>query len=65
MQDFVDTFDLPFDSTVSGDATLWARFGIAIQGAWVFIDDDGTDTVVPMDLDGAQITEHVEALLAT
>lgn len=27
---------------VDDDGSLWARFGIAYQPAWVFIDDDGT-----------------------
>ena len=31
---------------VDEDGSLWARFGITYQPAWVFVDDDGTSQVV-------------------
>lgn len=50
MQAFVDEYGLGFPQGVSEDGTLWARFGVAYQPAWVFVDDDGRSTVVPSSL---------------
>lgn len=65
MQAFVDAYGLPFPNAVSGDGTLWARFSIPIQGAWYFLNDDGTGEPVPMDLEAAQLAERLDALLAS
>ena len=65
MQAFVDAYGLPFPNTVSGDGTLWARFSIPIQGAWYFLNDDGTGEAVPMDLEAAQLAAKLDALLAS
>lgn len=44
---FVDTHDLDdLVHLVDDDGSLWARYGIDYQPAWVFVDDDGTTEVV-------------------
>jgi hypothetical protein len=46
MQRFVDEYALAFPQAVSEDGSLWARFGVPYQPAWVFVDDDGRATVI-------------------
>ncbi len=42
MQEFVDEFGLDhFGHAVSEDGSLWQRFGVPYQPAWVFVDADG------------------------
>ncbi|HEV8565274.1 MAG TPA: hypothetical protein VGR41_10180 [Actinomycetota bacterium] len=65
IQGFVDTFRLPFPNTVSEDGALWARFGILAQGEWVFVNQDGTSWIVPLDLDADHLEEQVRKLLAS
>ena len=44
---FVEEHDLgEIPHVVDEDGSLWARFGITYQPAWVFVDDDGTSQVV-------------------
>jgi hypothetical protein len=43
---FVDEFSVTFPHAVSEDGSLWARFGVPYQPAWVFVDDDGRSTVI-------------------
>lgn len=64
MQGFVDEFGLGFPQVVSEDASLWPRFDIGLQGAWYFLNDDGTGRVVPTDLTGTQLAEALDGLLA-
>jgi peroxiredoxin len=64
MQDFVDEFGITFPTIVDETASLWPRFDIALQGAWVFIDDDGTSERIPYDLSGELLAEQLDALLA-
>lgn len=65
MQAFVDEFAVPFDSTISEDGSLWTRFGIPFQGSWYLLDDDGTGTVVPYDLEAPELRERLDELLAS
>ena len=46
MQGFVDAFSLGFTQAVTEDGSLWARFGVPYQPAWVFVNDDGSAQVV-------------------
>lgn len=46
MQRFVDEYALAFPQAVSEDGSLWARFGVPYQPAWVFVNDDGLATVI-------------------
>lgn len=62
---FVDGFGLEFPNTVSESGTLWARFGILAQAEWLFVNQDGTSWIVPLDLDAAQLEEQVRKLLAS
>lgn len=42
MREFVKQFSLSdFPHVVDGDGSLWRRFGVPYQPAWVFIDDSG------------------------
>jgi hypothetical protein len=65
IKEFVDGFGLPFPNTVSENGTLWARFGIFAQAEWLFVNDDGTSWIVPLDLDAADLEVQVRRLLAT
>jgi hypothetical protein len=64
MQGFVDAFGLDFPNTVSEDGRLWARFSIAVQGAWYLLDDDGTGEPIPYDLTGEELSAALDDLLA-
>ena len=63
MQEFVDRYDLPFEQAVTEDGSLWGHFGVAYQPAWVFVDDDGTTTVVPYELPESELTSTLDRLI--
>jgi hypothetical protein len=65
MRSFVDAYGLSFPQAVSEDASLWPRFDIAVQGAWYFLNDDGTGQRVPTDLSGDQLASALDQLLAS
>ena len=65
MQAFAEEFDLSFPNVVSEDGSLWPRFDIALQGAWYFLDEDGTGETVPYDLTGPELAERLDELLAS
>ncbi|MEX0984688.1 MAG: hypothetical protein WD096_06515 [Actinomycetota bacterium] len=64
MQAFVDEFGLSFPQVVDEDASDWARFSIALQGAWFFLNDDGRGEPIPYDLTGEQLADALDQLLA-
>jgi len=51
--------------TVSEDGSLWARFGVAGQPAWLFIDDDGEVETHLGPMDEASLTQKLEELIAS
>jgi hypothetical protein len=65
MQGFVDEFDLGFPQAITEDGSLWASFGVAYQPAWIFVNDDGSSTVVPKSLEPAELERTLDDLLAT
>ncbi len=65
MQSFVDEFGLSFPQAVTEDGSLWARFGVAYQPAWVFVDDSGATTVVPYELEKADLERTLDELIAS
>ena len=65
MQAFVDEFGLGFPQAVTEDGSLWARFGVAYQPAWVFVDDSGETTLVPYELPGAELERVLDDLIAS
>lgn len=65
MQGFVDAFDLPFPQTVSEDGRLWSRFGVLGQAEWLFVDRDGSTTLIPHDLTGDELTAQLDELFGT
>lgn len=45
MQAFVDEFGLEgFPHAVDEDGSLWARFEVPYQPAWIFVDERGRET---------------------
>lgn len=63
MQSFVDRHGLDgFAHAVDDDGSLWERFGITNQPAWVFVDDDGTARTVAGSLDAEGLREELQAL---
>ena len=65
MQAFVDEYGLGFQQAVTEDGSLWVRFGVAYQPAWVFVDDSGETTVVPYELDQADLERTLDELIAS
>lgn len=65
MRSFVDEFGLGFPQAVTEDGSLWARFGVAYQPAWVFVDDSGETTVVPYELEKADLERTLDELIAS
>ena len=65
MQAFVDEYGLGFQQAVTEDGSLWARFGVAYQPAWVFVDDSGETTVVPYELEQADLERTLDELIAS
>jgi hypothetical protein len=65
MQRFVDEFSLNFPQAVSEDGSLWARFGVPYQPAWVFVDDDGQVTVIQGVLPDDELRRILDELAAS
>jgi peroxiredoxin len=65
MQEFVDEYGLTFPQAVSEDGSLWTRFGVAYQPAWVFVNDDGQAHVVPNALPEPELRGALDELIAT
>ena len=65
MRSFVDEFGLGFPQAVTEDGSLWARFGVAYQPAWVFVDNSGETTVVPYELERADLERTLDELIAS
>jgi hypothetical protein len=65
MRGFVETYALGFPQAVTEDGSLWNHFGVAYQPAWVFIDDDGSSTLVPNELTPDELSRTLDDLLAT
>lgn len=63
-RDFVDEHDLgDMLHVVDEDGSLWSRYGVSYQPAWVFIDDDGATEVVAGGLYD-DLESRLQALLA-
>jgi hypothetical protein len=65
MRAFVDEFGLGFPQAVTEDGSLWARFDVAYQPAWVFVDDSGETTLVPYELPEDELERVLDDLIAT
>jgi len=64
MQAFVDQFGLGDMTTlVDDDGTLWRRYGVVSQPAWVLIGTDGQMDVVSGALFGDRLYQRLDALL--
>lgn len=62
---FVATYGLEaMPHAIDPDGSLWARYGIGYQPAWVFINQDGQVRVNPGGLYGDGIAAAVEELIA-
>lgn len=62
MQLFEDQFGLTFPSLRDDDGTLFARFGVPAQPAWVFIGPDGTTERVLEELAPDEVRARLAAL---
>ena len=66
MQDFVARHQLnDVDHLVDDDGTLWERFGVITQPAWVFVDDDGSVRRVQGSLDEDGLRAQLEELASS
>ena len=64
MQGFIDTFSIEFPQAVSEDGSLWARFGVPYQPAWVFVNDDGRSQVVQGAIPEQDLSGILDQLIA-
>jgi hypothetical protein len=64
MQGFVDEFSIGFPQAVSEDGSLWARFGVPYQPAWVFVNDDGRAQVIQGAIPEQDLTRILDQLIA-
>jgi hypothetical protein len=64
MQGFVDEFSIGFPQAVSEDGSLWARFGVPYQPAWVFVNDEGRAEVVQGAISEQDLTKILDQLIA-
>ena len=63
MADFVSRHRLEgIDHLVDEDGSLWSRFEVLVQPAWVFVDDDGTTRRVQGSLDEDGLRAELQAL---
>ena len=46
VQDFVSKYNLNFTTLNDADGSIWARYNVPWQPAWVFYNSDGTSTFV-------------------
>jgi peroxiredoxin len=60
MQDFVDRHGLTFTNLRDSSGEVFARFGVPVQPAWVFVDTEGTAALTI----GALSSEQLDAELA-
>lgn len=67
MQDFVSRYNINFTNLNDADGSIWARFNVPWQPAYVFLRPDGTSTFVnnPISaMSAAELTDRVNALSA-
>lgn len=65
MQNFVDKYDLNFTNINDADGSIWARFNVPWQPAYVFLRADGTSTFVnnpTSAMSQQELTDRVRAL---
>ncbi len=66
MQAFIDRHGLSgFDHVVDDDGSIWQRFGIVSQPAWIFVDDDGTARSLVGILGEDGLTAEIDRLVAS
>lgn len=64
MEGFIEEFSIGFPQAVSVDGSLWARFGVPYQPAWVFVNDDGSVQVVHGAIPEQDLTKILDELIA-
>ena len=64
MEEFVQNYDLGFPQAVSEDGSLWGRFGVPGQPAWVLIDDSGEYEVHLGPYEKAELEDRLDQLIA-
>jgi len=62
MQAFVDDHGLTFPQALDDDGSLFARFGVPYQPAWVFVTADGEADVHLGALEPDELAERLGAL---
>jgi len=67
MQDFVSKYNLNFTNLNDADGSLWARFNVPWQPAYVFLRPDGTSTFVnnpTSAMSEQELSDRVHALVS-
>ncbi len=63
IEEFISTLAVgAFPHTVDDDGTIWERFGIRSQPAFVFLNDDGTATLHNGGLGADGLADAIEQL---
>ena len=62
MQAFQDRHGLTFPSVRDDDGSLYARFGVPAQPAWVFVSADGTTDLVLGAMEEDELDARLQAL---
>jgi len=65
MQNFVSKYNLNFTNLNDADGSIWARFNVPWQPAYVFLRPDGTSTFVnnpTSAMSQQELTDRVRAL---
>ena len=62
MQAFVEEHGLTFPQALDADGSLFARFGVPYQPAWVFVTAEGDSDLHVGALDASELDERLSAL---
>ncbi len=65
MKVFIDKYGLPFPNAADQDGSLWDRFGVPGQPAWVFVDRNGKVTRKLGTLSEPKLAAILDALAAS
>ena len=64
MRAFVQRHGLAFPHVADVSGEVWAQLGVRGQPAWIFIDDDGTPTMVLGELGGSALNVRLDDLVS-
>lgn len=54
-----------FAHVIDDDGSVWSNFNVSTQPAWAFVDDDGSIEIVNGALGAEELTDRLNALIAS